>query len=86
MSWKECNLTLAVSWSPKENGLVSIALIIIYYFFNNFFAYYATTWIETPLIFVIAVAFIQGSFVFTASVVSSEIFCPTYKCINDLNN
>ena len=60
-----------MSWGPKKNGLVS------YYFFNNFFVYYATTGIKKPLIFVIAVAFIQGSFVFTASVVSGEIFCPT---------
>ena len=76
MSWKEFSLTLAVSWGPKKIGLVSLST---YYFFNNFCVYYATTRIEKPLIFVIAVAFIQGSFVFTASVVSSEIFCPTYK-------
>ena len=39
-------------------------LLLFIIFFNNFFAYCATTWIEKPLIIVIAVAFLQGSFVF----------------------
>ena len=39
-------------------------LLLLIIFFNNFFVHYSTTRIEKPLIFVIAVAFIQSSFVF----------------------
>ena len=44
-------------------------LFIIFLIF--FFVHYATTWIEKPLIFAIAVAFIQVSFVFYC-------FCSVY--------
>ena len=39
-------------------------LLLFITFLIIFFVYYATTWIEKPLITVIAVAFLQGSFVF----------------------
>ena len=60
MSWKRCSLTLAVSCSLIEIGLVSLSL----YYFSLLFFVYATTLIEQLLVLFIAVASIQDSFVF----------------------
>ena len=65
-SSSESELKSEKEWFGEFKHLLLFIIFLIF-----FFVHYATTWIEKPLIFAIAVAFIQVSFVFYC-------FCSVY--------